>query len=195
MIDTTTPAATVGEPVIKTVNGIILEQGLFKKGTKNEGFSYWFKQFSTLDSAKSHFANLSKVGKDGESVLLAIVNSALAFRMRNIATTNLLEDGEDISDAKRNELLSTAEGSILISETEALEYIPGERETTSVNGLTKQANDLKKAIVKAKNDGNMDLARTHYKKWAEVKNTLDSLIEEQKKKDAESMAEFAELPE
>jgi len=180
-------------PETKTFGEVKLHKETFRKGSDNEGFYFWYPEYLSLDGAAEHLSKKSQNGKDGKSIILGIVNAALATRMRSVANSKLVktEDGvtERISDEDVAKLRST--NSILVSEQDALDYVPGERDgASSVSGLTKVCNDLKKAALKAKGEGNLGLAAEHAKKWKEKSEELKALIEAQRAKDDEALAEF-----
>lgn len=126
-----------------------------------KGFSFFVPEFKTLDGAISHFTEKSQNGKDGEEVILGIVNSALANRMRSRANSKLVVpnkiDGKPITVASRAAFLETRKSwlndpvkSILVNEEDALNYVPGEREVDSLSGLIRQKDSILKVIKEKK---------------------------------------------
>jgi len=191
MVEETTTAEVT--PETKTFGQVKLHKETFRKGSDNEGFYFWYPEYLTLDGAAEHLSKKSQNGKDGKTIILGIVNAALATRMRSVANSKLVETEDGITKriSKEDVEKLLAENPILVSEQDALDYVPGERDgASSVSGLTKVCNDLKKAALKAKGEGNMGLAAEHAKKWKEKSEELKALIEQQRAKDDEVLAEF-----
>lgn len=191
MSDATTIDATPEK--IKVDENLSLELCGFDEKSKNHGFTWYIPQFSNnkpeenLKALRDFFTKNSKSGRDGAITIITLINSAISSRFRSMATAELLEDGKPLSDEKREAKL--AENSVLFSKEDALTYAP-ERDSESVSGYTKQLNDLKKSTLKAKNEGNIDLARSLAAKWKETKQKLDELIAEQQASDEKLMSEF-----
>lgn len=121
----------------------------FNKGD-NEGISFHRKKYKSLPLAEEDFTRLSKKGKKGSEIILGILNSALAFRMRNKATASLITTGKhpSITENKLAELRENK--ACVISAEEAENYVPGEREVSSLNGLIKQRDITLKQLVELK---------------------------------------------
>jgi len=126
-----------------------------------KGFSFFVPEFKSLENAVAHFTEKSQNGKDGEDIILGIVNSALANRMRSRANSKLVVpnkiDGKPITVASkaaflesRKEWLQDPVKRILVTEEDALSYVPGEREVDSLSGLIRQKDSVLKAIKEKK---------------------------------------------
>lgn len=163
--------------------GLILIQETFnEKESKMNGFSFSRVAFKTAQAAADHFTKLSKGGKSGDEVVCQMVNSAMAARFRSQATQKFLQKVKailDDEDAKPNQLddaqldeIRKEFNNILISETDALEYIPGEREVSAVSGYRKQKDELLKAVKKLKGEGKLDLAKEKLTQYYEVDKLL-----------------------
>lgn len=190
-------------------NGVILKSESFtEKGTKMYGFEFSRVKFKTAQDAANHFTRISTTGKSGDEIVCALVNNALSARMRSQATQAFLakvRKTKDDTETKMSELMETLTdeeidqirkdcNNILISEEDALEYTPGEREVSAVSGLRKQKDDLLKAVkklkeeaVKLKESGN---AKASEEKIVMAKEKLSQYYEIDKQlKDAEAKAE------
>lgn len=161
---------TPNKPIVKEKdigNGVILKLESFTEDTsKLKGFVFNRVKFKTAKDAADHFTRISKGGKSGDEIICAMVNSNLSARMRSQATQTFLAAVRRIKDdneTKMAELMAelTDEeldtirkecNNILISEEDALEYTPGEREVSAVSGLRKQKDDLLKAVKKLKEE-------------------------------------------
>ena len=160
-------------------NGVRLKVESFtEKESKLYGFKFNRVKFITAKDAADHFTRISKGGKSGDEVICAMVNSNLSARMRSQATQIFLSKVKKIKDdddAKpidlTDEELDTIRkecNNVLISEEDALEYTPGERDVSAISGLRKQKDDLLKTISKLrdiaislKNSGNIVEAKKH----------------------------------
>jgi len=127
-----------------------------------KGFSFFVPEFKSLSGAISHFTEMSQNGKDGEDIILGIVNSALANRMRSRANSKLVVpnkiDGKPLTVASKAAFLESRKQwlldpvkRILVTEQDALEYVPGEREVDSLSGLIRQKDAILK-VIKEKKD-------------------------------------------
>lgn len=125
------------------------------------GFRFFVPEFKSLEGAVSHFTEKSQGGKDGEDIILGIVNSALANRMRSRANSKLVVpmkiDGKPITVTSKAEFIATRQSwlqdpvkCILVTEEDALTYVPGEREVDSLSGLIRQKDGLLKSIREKK---------------------------------------------
>ena len=147
-----TPTVTLidkGDIVLKLE---AIDEGKFK------GFQFNVPSAKTLDGAIRHFTTQSQDGKDGEDVVLGLVNAALVARMRSRANSKLTPpqkiDGVVLSLAQKEafvkerlEWLGT-DKQVLVSEEDAFTYVPGEREVDSISGLQRQVNELTKLVTK-----------------------------------------------
>lgn len=126
-----------------------------------KGFTFYVPEFKTLEGAIAHFTEKSANAKDGSDTILGIVNSALANRMRSRANSKLVVpskiDGKPttvVSKAafieERKSWLNDPAKRILVSEEDALNYVPGEREVDSISGLIRQKDSILKAIKEKK---------------------------------------------
>lgn len=139
------------------------------------GFKFWRPKFESLDDAVEHFTSISQNGKPGDDTILGLLNSALGARHRSLANSKLTipakikgnKAKEDAFIAERSAKLASPneEDRILISQDDAYEYIPGEREVDSLSGLNTQktklfkaAAETKKKYVEAVKIGNQELA-------------------------------------
>lgn len=160
------PATEEKKPEVKEKdvgNGVILKVESFtEKESKLYGFSFNRVKFKTAKDAADHFTRISKGGKSGDEIICAMVNSNLSARMRSQATQTFLakvkkikDDDEakpiDLTDEELDTIRNECNG-VLISEEDALEYTPGEREVSAVSGLRKQKDDLLKAVKKLKEE-------------------------------------------
>lgn len=149
-------------------NGVVLKLEKFsEKESPMYGFQFWRKKFLTAAECANHFTLISKGGKSGDEIVCSMVNSALAARMRSQATQAFIsavrkikEDTEtkigdlmkELTDEELDQIKKDT-SLILITEEDATEYTPGEREVSAVSGLRKQKDDLLKAIKKLKEEG------------------------------------------
>lgn len=152
-------------------DGVLLKLDSFDEG-KYEGFTFWKTAFKTLDSAVSHFTKLSKGGKKGEDVILGVFNRALSFRFRSQANQALTSKKLNPTQLAEQFKLNPC----IISETDALEYMPGEREVDSISGLRRQANELTKMAKKLKEEGKIDLAKEKLKQYYDIKKLIDAKV-------------------
>lgn len=166
-----TPTVTLvdkGDIVLKLE---AIDEGKFK------GFQFNVPAAKSLDGAIRHFTTQSQDGKDGEEIVLGLVNAALAARMRSRANSKLTPpqkiDGQALSLAQKESFVKErlewlgTEKQVLVSEEDAFTYVPGEREVDSISGLQRQATELTKLVTKlageikaARVSGNTELATT-----------------------------------
>ena len=170
-------------------DGMLLELLEIKDGV-NKGFKFWSKTYKTLQDAIAHFTKLSAGGKPGEKLVLALVNAALDFRMRSRATAKLTKSGKDVTVAdkaafaeEKKKWLKDPEASVVISQEDAENYVPGEREVSALSGLLRLKTELIKAIKAAKDAGNIDEAKAQAVKYHETVKRID----EEQKKEAEDI--------
>lgn len=173
--------------------GLILVQESFnEKESKLNGFTFTRVTFKTAQAAADHFTRLSKGGKSGDEVVCQMVNSAMAARFRSQATQKFLQkvktilDDEDakpaqLDDAQLDEIRKEF-NNILISETDALEYIPGEREVSAISGYRKQKDELLKQVKKLKEEGNVAMAKEKLTQYYEVDKLLKAAEAEAEEK-------------
>lgn len=167
-MDTTTQADPNAVPVagntVKTDKGThVLERIAFESG-EAQGFEFFVVEYRDLEAAKEKFGKGDK--KAGEQVVLGLVNSALRFALRNRAKSRMPDDEDD---AKRLERIAELKGkgeTLLQTEVEAENYIPGTREKTSIQTLTKE-------LLAAKKAGNMELAVDLLKQIRELQAKLE----------------------
>lgn len=180
-------------------NGVILTKDKFagrdKTAGKFNGLTFWVPSWKTLDNAIAHFTKLSKNGKPGEEIILDLLHAAVSFRMRNRATAELnaivSKDNKDkiqhVIEAHIKDLLD--KGEPIISEADALAFIPGEREVSTINGLRRQLGALFNAIKDAKEKGvEKSIILAQLAKYKEVKAAIDA-------EEAKEMAKLDELAE
>lgn len=151
-----------------------------------KGFQFYIPAFKSLGLAEEHFTKLSKTGKSGEAIVLELVNAAMAQRMRGKASSKITFNakGKTVADrnaynAEREAWLQDPVKKILVTEDEAMEYVPGERETSSLSGFLKLKQDLLKSIKALKEAGNLEEARVQRDKYLEVAAEIDRLQKEQ----------------
>lgn len=122
----------------------VLNLEAFKEG-RAAGFFFYDIEFKTPEAAVSHF---TRNEKDGNDIVVGLINQAIAFNMR-IKAKNKLPD----EDTELARLKSVGEV-LLINEADAEAYMPGERDVTSMSGLQKEIKALQKVRNEAiaKND-------------------------------------------
>jgi hypothetical protein len=137
-----------------------------------KGFRFYVPAVKSVEAAIRHFTAQSQGGKDGEEIITGLINSALAARSRSRANSKLTcpnkIDGKEVSSAQKEQFilerlawLDDPEKCLLVNETDAFEYVPGEREVDSISGLIRQQTALRKVVTdlanqmkKAKGEGN-----------------------------------------
>jgi len=87
--------------------------------------------------------------------------------------------------AKKKAMLASKEDRIVITQKDATEYVPGEREVSALSGLLNQKTELLKAIKTAKEAGKIDEAKAQLVKYLEV---IKRIEEEQKKEQDQILA-------
>lgn len=112
--------------------GVVLELDNFEK----KGLYFYVKSFDTHANAMASL---------GEDTALALINRALAMAQRAKANAKV-QDETDADIAKRKEEGNT----LLITADEAAAYQPGERDVTSLSGVTKRITELRKSREEAK---------------------------------------------
>lgn len=178
-VKTEVPAETITEPQAVKVD---TEYGYAEKevfsGEKTAGFEFWFPQFETsaqgLSKLQDFLTKNSATGKDGATTVVALINSAIKGRVRNLANSRLMVNGKLMEEGKLAEKLE--KNPCLYTLEEANEYSPGEREIESVSGLERQLSKLKNNILKAKEENKTDLVLSLIKNWKETKAQLDTLV-------------------
>ena len=140
-IEMTEAATTETTATTIAKEGYVLVKKEFDPKSSGAGFSFFVLKFESVKSAAE---------KLSEATVLDLVNSAIAFSMRNKAKAA-------ISDKATADKLRAEGQTLLITEQEADTYIPGEREPTTTNGCLKASAAAKKA-------GDMPLARAYMKK-------------------------------
>jgi len=175
-------------------NGVILKQKSLD-GEKIKGFKFWVTQFESLDKAISHFTKAAKGMKTGEEVICGILNSALVSRLRSQATQFFVEQAKDLHDDDKASAADLtleeidklrSSNRIVITEEDAMAYVPGERDNDALASLRKLRDEARKMAVKFKDEGKLELAREKVKQFAEY----DSRI---KQKEAEEGAKLLAL--
>ena len=146
------------------------------------GFKFWRPTFESLDDCIEHFTAISKTGKDGAEVVLSLVNAALAARHRSLANSKLTipqKIKNDVAKVKefvdeRNSKLTSpnVDDRILISQDDAFEYIPGERDVDSLSGLNNQKVKLFKAANETKKQYNEAIKLNNQELAARLKNEV-----------------------
>jgi len=188
----------------KVVNGITLFKETFEgrdgEPGKFAGFSFWIPQFNSVAQAIDFFTKNSKNGRNGDEVVTKLVNSNTNFRFRNRATAYLINkikeslgninpkspEGVALTTTIINQLLAT--NPIIGSEEDALDFIPGEREVSTLSGLKRQFDGLRKNIIKLKEAGSTkDVLRVEMVKLLEI----DKLIKAEEAKEAEALNNLA----
>ena len=149
--ESATPEVAVTSPKVSTK--VRLEEGAYileknKFSGDKSGFWFWIIQFKTLEGIIEHY---NKLGKDGKLVVCDLANRQLNFAMRNKAQNKLNMPAEE-----RAAKLSRGEN-VLITEQDAREYVPGERDITSVSGLQKLIKETQEAALEAKKANNTEL--------------------------------------
>lgn len=138
-------AAPVDKPALVDRGGYTIEYKEYEKGSSGEGFGYNNIQYTKLEKAKELL---------GEEAVLACINRALTQALSIKAKSKLPELSEDpnIPEDKKKasfvaEILRLREETkgILLSEDEALKFVPGQREVRSVAGFLKEAKAAEKA--------------------------------------------------
>ena len=112
----------------------------------SKGFKFYVMQFKTLEDAIEHYKALKQ-----DDAILTLVNRQLNFNMRTKAKNQITN--EDVA----KKLLSREE-TLLINVDEARQFVPGEREVTSVGGLYKAIDTLKDQVKEAREAGDPELA-------------------------------------
>lgn len=189
--------------------GVILVEEIFEgrgdKEGKFNGAKFWTTEFKTLNDCINHFTKISKNGKPGEETILSLVHAAIGFRMRNKAQSALYAKLDKKNPNHVNEKIIAdfvEKGEPIITEQDALEYIPGEREVTALSGLRRQMEGLKKSATELsakikqiqKDDPTADISGQksvllkQLTKFKEVK----ALIEVEEAKEQAKLLELAE---
>lgn len=169
------------------------------------GFAFFVPEFKSLEGAVSHFTEKSQGGKDGEDIILGIVNSALANRMRSRANSKLVVpmkiDGKPTTVTTKAEFIATRKAwlqdpvkRILVTEEDALDYVPGEREVDSLSGLIRQKDGLLKAIrekkdliSKATNPETVEALKTDARVQLDKYKEVMALIEAKQRQEQEDL--------
>src|SRR5436190_5630515 len=138
------PTHIDGLPVKVEDGGKFFELNEFDGASK--GFKFYVMQFKTLEDAIEHYKALKQ-----DDAILTLVNRQLNFNMRTKAKNQITN--EDVA----KKLLSRGE-TLLINVDEARQFVPGEREVTSVGGLYKAIDALKDQVKEAREAGDPELA-------------------------------------
>lgn len=135
----------------------VLELVSFGAKTLLAGFSFYQRTYKSLDAAVEH---VNSLGKNGQEVILALVNTALSAASRTKATASAPTDaeGDKAKTAQlRAEALAKGDGSnILISEEEAEKYIPGTRERYALGYFQRKYQEARKAFAENKSPENKE---------------------------------------
>jgi hypothetical protein len=151
-----------------------IEKETFSRGI-GKGLCFYSKQYKSVQDAISH---LSATGKNGEEIVLALVNQQISSAMRTRATSKFPQDAKpELKKASVQAWIAAGE-TILVTEQEAETYIPGTREKTSIPGLWKDYNSLKEAFNKAKAAGDIEEASNLREQALAVKARIDDLMKE-----------------
>ena len=159
------------------------------------GYSFFVPEFKSLEGAISHLTEKSQNAKDGEEIILELVNSGMRSRMRSRANSKLVVpskiDGKPTTVASkaafiqtRREWLLDPVKRVLVTEEDAFSYVPGEREVDSISGLNRQIDNIQKTINNLKKEiiasaGNEEKieklkadARVHIAKCREIREVV-----------------------
>lgn len=123
-----------------------------------KGFNFYVAQFDSVENAIEHFTAQSQNAKDGNEIVLDIVNSAMAARMRSRANSKLIPpakidgkpitvEGKEAFIEERKSWLLDVDKKVLVTLEDAYEYVPGEREVDSLSGLIRQKEALHKVCT------------------------------------------------
>lgn len=124
----------------------------FEKGTKFEGFYFYSKEYKDLEAARKQILAI-KPDADADGILIGMINTALAAKMRQKVTAGVLPSDEDAL----KKMLARGENLCLDLET-AEKFVPGEREPYSESGINKRIKQLIDLKKEAKELLNTDLA-------------------------------------
>lgn len=127
-----------------------------------KGFVFYVAQFDSVDAAIEHFTAQSQNAKDGDEIVLDIINSAMAARMRSRANSKLIPpakidgkpitvEGKEAFIEERKSWLLDPEKKVLVTIDDAYQYVPGEREVDSLSGLIRQKEALHKVCSELHN--------------------------------------------
>lgn len=180
--------------VVEDRGGYSLELTSFTEGN-NKGFKFWNIEFKTLDDAIKHFTAKNNKGEKGESIILALVNSAMSFRMRSQANNRLIapnDKGVGGMDPKEKLERLNAGGDrlIILSQEDAETYVPGQRELESISGLIKAKINAAKQIKDAKSKNNGKLVLELLGKYKELDARIKELQEKEEAKLLEGIDEI-----
>lgn len=181
MSETNTPTNTAPSNPKLDKENYVLELKEFSEGN-NKGFRFWDISFKSLKAAVDHFTTNSVKGEKGEDVILTLVNSAMAFRLRSQATGRLAPPNDKGQGGMSNteklaRLNAGGEQLVIISEREAETYVPGQREVESISGLLKAKQAVAKQITTAKAQGNKTVLADLIPKYKELDSKIKALQE------------------
>lgn len=133
----------------------VLELVSFGSKTLLAGFSFYQRTYKSLALAVDH---VNSLGKNGEEVILALVNTALSAASRTKATASAPTDAEgDKEKTKQLRAESLAKGEcILITEDEAEKYIPGTRERYALGYFQRKYQEARKNFSEVKSPENKE---------------------------------------
>jgi hypothetical protein len=133
----------------------VLELVSFGSKTLLAGFSFYQRTYKSLALAVEH---VNSLGKNGEEVVLALVNTALSAASRTKATASAPTDAEgDKEKTKQLRAAALEKGeNILISEEEAEKYIPGTRERYALGYFQREYLKARKAFTENKTPENLE---------------------------------------
>jgi len=147
-----------------------IERLKFESG-EAEGFEFFVVKYKTLADAVNAFGKGDQ--KAGEEVVLGLLNSQLRFTLRSKAKSRMPDDEDNTKRLAAIADLKAKGETILLTEIEAENYIPGTREKTSPASILKE-------LLQAKKDGNMELAaellKSYKEKMAEIENDILSSL-------------------
>lgn len=140
----------------------------FEEGTLKEGFQFHLKQYTSVDVAEKEL---------GPGKILDLINRQVATQMRTKATNRLPKFEEDDDNEKTRAAYSEKRekgDTILITEQEAVNFIPGDRDL-SAGTLGKRLQELKKEIMELRAAGEDDSVQVD--EFRRTKAKLDALLE------------------
>jgi hypothetical protein len=175
-----TPAETTppkpGSKTIVAKPNYTLELNKFSDGA-NKGFQFWNLQFKDLNSAIEHFTTKNNKGEKGENLILALVNSAMSFRLRAQATSRLQppndknQGGMDPKE-KLTRLNEGGDKLVIISQEEAEAYVPGQRDVESYKAKIATGKQIQDAKAKG---ADKDTLKELIKKYKDLDTRIKDL--------------------
>lgn len=161
-----------------------LELVSFGPKTQLAGFSFYQRQYKSVDDAIAHVEGL-KPGK-GKETILALLNNALSAASRTKATAGAPMDStgktpveiKEKTKALRASALAKGEN-LLITEEEAEKYIPGTRERYALTYFQRKYQEARKRFTENKTEENKQafLKARQELMDAQEKDMLETLAE------------------